>query len=313
MNDLGKNRIPFVFIIDFEKQKPRLWPLTELPDIVQFTTPTRASSFQIQPDLPDFILNKVPPEPERYKAAFDQVQTHLHRGDTYLLNLTFPSTIRFNYTPQQIYKASQALYKLWIDKELVCFSPEIFVKIEANQIASFPMKGTLDARIPDAENILLGDDKETAEHNTIIDLIRNDLSIVARQVRLTRYRYLDRIKTHEGELLQVSSEIRGQLAGDWAAHIGEILDSLMPAGSVSGAPKEKTLEIIREVEGSPRGYYTGVFGFFDGYSLDSAVMIRYIDLRSEPFHFRSGGGITALSQWEAEYQELIQKVYVPLV
>ena len=87
----------------------------------------------------------------------------------------------------------------------------------------------------------------------------------------------------------------------------------MPAGSVTGAPKQKTLEIINHVEGLPRGYYTGIFGCFDGENLESAVMIRFIEQRDGQLWFRSGGGITCNSLAELEYQELIDKVYVPFV
>jgi para-aminobenzoate synthetase component I len=87
---------------------------------------------------------------------------------------------------------------------------------------------------------------------------------------------------------------------------------LLPAGSVSGAPKPKTLEIIRNVEGGNRGYYTGVFGVFDGNTLDSGVMIRFIEQENGKLYYRSGGGITTQSVVSSEYQEVIDKVYVPL-
>ena len=172
------------------------------------------------------------------------------------------------------------------------------------------MKGTIDASVPDAENRVLDDPKESAEHTTIVDLIRNDLSQVASEVEVVRYRYLDRIRTHDKEIFQVSSEIRGHLPEGYQQHIGTILDALLPAGSISGAPKKRTLEIIRETEAGPRGYYTGVFGIFDGENLDSAVMIRFIEQTEAGLQYRSGGGITHLSQPEAEYQEMLDKIYL---
>jgi para-aminobenzoate synthetase component 1 len=92
-----------------------------------------------------------------------------------------------------------------------------------------------------------------------------------------------------------------------------VLFTLLPAGSVTGAPKEKTVEIIRAVESYDRGFYTGIFGFFDGQSLTSAVSIRYIEQTTDGLVFKSGGGITALSDAESEYQEMIKKIYVPVV
>jgi len=87
---------------------------------------------------------------------------------------------------------------------------------------------------------------------------------------------------------------------------------LLPAGSVSGAPKPKTLEIIKEVETEERGYYAGVFGYYNGKELDSGVMIRFIEKKEDKYFYRSGGGITTQSVVELEYQEVIDKVYVPV-
>jgi para-aminobenzoate synthetase component 1 len=95
--------------------------------------------------------------------------------------------------------------------------------------------------------------------------------------------------------------------------LGDIIATLLPAGSISGAPKRKTVEIIHEAEQGPRGFYSGVCGIFDGSNLDSAVMIRFIGKENGKFVYRSGGGITINSIARKEYQELIDKVYVPFV
>ena len=87
---------------------------------------------------------------------------------------------------------------------------------------------------------------------------------------------------------------------------------LLPAGSISGAPKKKTVEILKDIENEPRGFYTGVFGIFDGENLESAVMIRFIEQQGEKLYFRSGGGITSMSNPEEEYKEALQKIYVPV-
>ena len=195
----------------------------------------------------------------------------------------------------------------------VVFSPEIFVKIRDEHIYSYPMKGTIDATLPDARRRILEDPKETAEHATIVDLIRNDLSMVATEVMVTRYRYIDELPTHQGALLQVSSEIRGRLTGGWQAEVGDLFFRLLPAGSITGAPKKKTMEIIAEAETYERGFYTGVMGYFDGNSLDSAVMIRFLEQQADgSLIFKSGGGITSQSDLTSEYNEMKQKVYVPI-
>jgi para-aminobenzoate synthetase component 1 len=174
------------------------------------------------------------------------------------------------------------------------------------------MKGTIDAAVPNAAQRILDDEKERAEHTTIVDLIRNDLSQVATRVTVNRFRYLDELRTSHKNLLQVSSEIVGELPDDYLSRLGSIFVTLLPAGSVSGAPKVKTLEIIRQAEGEKRGYYTGIFGYFNGQQLDSGVMIRFLENQDGTYYYRSGGGITTQSQVDAEYQETIDKVYVPL-
>jgi para-aminobenzoate synthetase component I len=194
----------------------------------------------------------------------------------------------------------------------VVFSPECFVRIENDRIYSYPMKGTIDAAVSEAAAVILSDKKELAEHVTIVDLIRNDISQIATNVEVTRFRYIEEIRTREKNLLQVSSEIRGELPSDYRERLGDLLMALLPAGSVSGAPKEKTIEIIGEAEMENRGYYTGVFGYFNGDRLDSGVMIRYIERSGERCFYRSGGGITTQSSAGKEYQEIIDKVYVPV-
>ncbi len=250
---------------------------------------------------------------EKYQIAFDQVSSHLKRGDTYLLNLTFPSSVETNLSLSELYNISRAPYKLFVPGHFAIFSPELFIRIADSRIYSCPMKGTIDAAIPDAEQHLLADEKEFFEHNTIVDLIRNDLSMVSTGVHVSRFRYIDRIHTNRGDLLQMSSEICGELPPDFRQRLGEILFALLPAGSVTGAPKEKTVDIIRETESYDRGFYTGIFGFYNGFNLKAAVSIRFIEQTDSGLVFKSGGGITSLSDLESEYNEMISKVYVPVV
>jgi para-aminobenzoate synthetase component 1 len=257
-------------------------------------------------------LKKEPVTFKHYLKAFENVKKNIKLGNTYLLNLTFPTFIETELTLEEIFLTSVAKYKLLYYNKFTVFSPEIFVTIKDGIISSFPMKGTIDASAVDAENAILGDEKEIAEHNTIVDLIRNDLSIVADNISVTRYRFIDKIKTNDKALLQVSSEISGYLDTGWEDRLGDIIINMLPAGSVTGAPKKETVRIIKESEDYKRGWYTGVFGVFDGKQLDSAVMIRYIEKDSERYIYKSGGGVTWLSDPFKEYNELIAKVYVPV-
>jgi para-aminobenzoate synthetase component 1 len=304
---------PFFFIIDFDRKKPLVFPANEMPADIQFSVALKPDK-ALTDDLVnfDFTFEAKPPSFENYQRAFDAVMDEIKCGNSYLLNLTFESKIETNLTLSEIYKYARARYKLLFKDQFVVFSPETFVQIRKGIIRSKPMKGTIDAQIPNAANVLLDDEKESAEHHTIVDLIRNDLAMVAEDIRLERFKYLEKIKTHQGELLQMSSEITGRLPVDYKEHLGEIILKLLPAGSISGAPKRKTLEIIRSCENYRRGFYTGIFGYSDGENLDSAVMIRFIEQRDRRLYFKSGGGITSMSKAEMEYEELKQKIYVPI-
>jgi para-aminobenzoate synthetase component 1 len=331
MDNLGSRGIPFLFAVSFDGSEVFVWKHDEIPSGVKFSVPllkqnrrkktdyrkgtfTTGHQATVPRSKPGGIgkFDLTPVEFERYNKAFEKVMVHLKRGDTYLINLTMPTAIDSPLTLQEIFDLSDSPYKLLISERFVCFSPEIFVRITDGIISSFPMKGTIDATAPGAEKIILADKKELAEHNTIVDLIRNDLSMVAKEVRVKRYRYIDRIETNRGPLLQVSSEITGVMEDHMSGKIGTLMSRLLPAGSVTGAPKEKTVEIIAEAEGYDRGFYTGVFGWFDGKDLDCGVMIRFVESHNGKLIYKSGGGITALSVPESEYSELVRKVYVPV-
>lgn len=173
------------------------------------------------------------------------------------------------------------------------------------------MKGTIDASLPNAKESILANQKEMAEHVMVVDLLRNDLSIVAKEVRVEKFRYVHEIEAGAKKLLHVSSHISGDVGDGWHERIGDILRLLLPAGSISGAPKRSTLEIIDAVEGYERGFFSGVFGVYDGKTLDSAVMIRFVQKVKDGYVYKSGGGITLDSDAQSEYNELLDKVYLP--
>lgn len=314
MNNWAEAGIPFLFMIDFELNKPLIFRLGEIDhqkllyNINGVTNCLNNTSITKQ-----LHLKKFPEKYEDYLAKLNKIKEEIAFGNSYLLNLTCSSQIDLNLSLMEVYLMSNSRYKIWFEGEFVCFSPETFITIRDGIIKSFPMKGTIDASVPDAEKVILNDYKETAEHNTIVDLIRNDLSTVSKRVRVERFRYIDTIITNEKRLLQVSSEISGELNKNYSAHIGDIIFALLPAGSVSGAPKRKTTEIIAATEGHERGYYTGIVGIFDGQNLDSGVMIRFIEKTATGYIYRSGGGITSFSDPLSEYKEMIDKIYVPIV
>ena len=314
MNVYGSKFQPFLFGIDFEvKQGFFMDPDKAIDSGIYFNINGTGHNLRSGIKTSKVSLVKQPVDQNLYNEAFEIVHKNLIEGNSYLTNLTFPTAIDLNISLEEVYLRSKARFRLLFQDEFVVFSPEIFVQIDNGTIRSFPMKGTVDASLPDAENRILSDPKETAEHNTIVDLIRNDLSMVASDVKVNRFRYTEKIVTNDKTLLQVSSEISGTLPENYHANLGNIFRKLLPAGSISGAPKKKTLQIIHEAETYSRNFYTGVFGYFDGSKLDSGVMIRFIKKENGKFIFCSGGGITANSNPQTEYNELIDKVYVPII
>lgn len=314
MNTWAESGIPFLFIIDFELNKPLIFRLDEIdPQRLLFNVNGVTNCYNQINLSKQLQLVKYPEKYEDYLIKFNKVKEEIAFGNSYLLNLTCSTPIDLNLTLLEVYQMSNSMYKIWFEGQFVCFSPEIFITISDGIIRSFPMKGTIDAKIPEAEKVILNDNKETAEHYTIVDLIRNDLNSVSKRVRVERFRYIDTIVTNEMKLLQVSSEVCGDLEKNYLSHIGDIIFALLPAGSVSGAPKKKTIEIIEATEGRGRGYYSGIFGIFDGHNLDSGVMIRYIEKSEAGYIYYSGGGITSNSDPLSEYKEMIDKIYVPIV
>ncbi len=313
LNAWGQNRVPFLFLIDFEMKKPLVWRVDQVdPNDILYSVNAFSNAPKLRKEEGVIRLQKFPLSFYDYERKFNCVHEHLLRGNSFLVNLTIKTKVEIDLTTHALFHLSNAKYKCWWRDHFLFFSPETFFQIRNGKIFSYPMKGTIDALVENAHEVILENKKELAEHITIVDLIRNDLSQVAMNVSISRFRYIEEVVAHDKRLLQVSSEIVGDLHSDYHSQLGEIIVTLLPAGSVSGAPKAKTCEIIKEVEGEDRGYYTGVFGYFDGENLDSCVAIRYLEQKSNELYYRSGGGITALSIAEEEYKEAIQKIYVPV-
>ncbi len=312
MNEMGRKQVPFLFIIDFELRNPVVVPIADLAGSQILFDINGYRNFSHHSDTfhPIKMLKK-PVTYKQYKKSYDIVAKNLKYGNSFLVNLTHKTEIDINLSLSTLFFQSAAKYKLLYNDQFLVFSPETFIKINNGVISSFPMKGTIEKDRPNAEEIILSDPKELAEHVTIVDLIRNDLSKIASNVKTRRFRYIDEIKTSQKDLLQVSSEITGRLPKNYTSKIGDMLMALLPAGSVSGAPKVKTMDIIKQSEQADRGFFTGVFGYFNGRDLDSGVMIRFMEKVGETYYFRSGGGITVNSNPQSEYQEMIDKVYVP--
>lgn len=323
INELSKKGMPFLFVLDYEMssgyliEEPLdctevLFKIGEINNFNNYLNKISPSSL-MQPNRHDSkidIIDKI--DYNSYKQKFEIVMNGLKRGDSYLSNLTCKTRISVNVPFETILLNSDSYFGIYIPNKFISFSPERFVKIENSKIYSYPMKGTIKLSEKDAYKKIMEDHKEGCEHATIVDLIRNDIGIVSDCVSVERYRYADIVNTSKGDLIQISSEVVGQLSTSYRDRLGDLLFSLLPAGSISGAPKSSTVKILREAEGESRGYYTGIFGYFDGKSLDSAVLIRFIEIDpGGSLWYRSGGGVTINSDCQMEYSEMLDKIYLP--
>ena len=306
LNHFGKGKKPFFFCISYDLKSWEVTPLQDLKPNILFTINIKNSNIKEK-----ISLGKKPINFKTYSKKFQQILTQIEAGNTYLVNLTAKTKILSKHSLLDIYEHSSAKYKLFYKNKFVSFSPETFIQIKNNTIYTYPMKGTINANIPNAKERILADEKEKAEHTMIVDLLRNDLNIVSTNVQVNRFRFIEQIQAGTNDLLQVSSEISGQLDSNWHSQIGDILTNLLPAGSISGTPKKKTLEIIQNIEKYKRGFFSGIWGIFDGENLDSAVLIRFIEQKGGNLIYKSGGGITIDSKCIDEYNEMIEKVYIP--
>ena len=313
LNKFGFEKEPFLFVLSYDLSKFYIEKLSNLPSTIKFEL--NFKEHQKTKTVQENKLEKIPLSFKEYKKKFDILQNEIKEGNSYLLNLTAKTKIKTALSLENIYKNTQARFKLRFQNQnenFVCFSPERFVEIKKNKISTYPMKGTIDSSIINAQARILGDIKEMAEHTMVVDLLRNDLGIVGSKVRVDKFRYVEKINAGNKKLFQVSSKISANLQNNWHENIGDILTSLLPAGSITGTPKKKTIEILNKVEEYDRGFYTGIFGFFDGENLDSSVMIRFIEInKNGELFYKSGGGITCDSNVELEYQELLDKIYLP--
>ncbi|MFZ4581264.1 MAG: aminodeoxychorismate synthase component I, partial [Paludibacter sp.] len=234
INKLAHLNEPFLFIVDYKAENGYVINANSIDSqFIKFSLPNSLPEIRNEKRI-DINWNIFPVSFQEYSTKFTYVREQIQQGNSFLVNLTQPTKIETNCSLEEIYDNCTAKYKLWLKQQFVVLSPESFIQISDGKIASFPMKGTIDARIPDAENIILNDVKEKAEHATIVDLIRNDLSIVSDNVHVKRYRYIEKLQTNKADLLQVSSEIVGTLPTNYKDRLGDLIMSLLPAGSICG-------------------------------------------------------------------------------
>jgi para-aminobenzoate synthetase/4-amino-4-deoxychorismate lyase len=250
--------------------------------------------------------------PHDYHATIERIQQYIHAGDTYQVNFTnsvsFPVAVDPDIAFATLLKQQPVSYSAFLNiagQYALSLSPELFFQIDGGRITTRPMKGTMSRGLDSTEDAaaalrLHRDEKNRAEHLMIVDLLRNDLGRICAMgsVQVDDLFSIERYAT----LLQMTSTISGTLRPGLSYY--EIFKALFPSGSITGAPKIRTMQIIRELERDSRGIYTGAIGFFspDG-SASFNVAIRTLVLNNKQAHMGVGGGIVADSNAEEEYRE----------
>lgn len=252
-----------------------------------------------------------------YQQSFAKVQQALVDGQSYQINLTKNIYANTTLNSQDLYtmlKKQQpvkyAAYLPFLNPDIISISPELFFKKEATKLTVKPMKGTAKLSGNDVKDLevyqeLKSCDKNKAENLIIVDLLRNDLSGVAKThtVKVDKLFSIEKYK----DLLQMTSEVSAEI--DSQISLRKILDSLFPCGSITGAPKERTMKLIKSIEKDNRGVYTGSIGYISpNNDMCFNVAIRTIQKYQNDLQIGVGGGITVYSDVESEWHEMDTKI-----
>ena len=252
-----------------------------------------------------------------YQKSFDEVLEALINGESYQINLTkniLATTKLSSYDLYTKLKRQQsvkyAAYLPFLNPDIISISPELFFKKDADNLLVKPMKGTAKLTGNDSEDLniyqkLSSCDKNRAENLIIVDLLRNDLSAIAKThtVKVDKLFSIEKYKN----LLQMTSQISAKV--DKQISFRKILDGLFPCGSITGAPKKRTIELIKYIEKGKRGVYTGSIGYImPNNNMCFNVAIRTIQKYQDNLQIGVGGGITVYSDIQSEWQEMNTKI-----
>ncbi len=254
--------------------------------------------------------------PDQFCAAVRQAKEYIAAGDIFQVVLSQRFTTRTHAHPLDIYRALRTInpspymyYLSYGDVKVIGSSPEILVTEKRGKVTVRPIAGTIRRGQTPEEDLenerqLLGDEKERAEHVMLVDLGRNDVGRVCRygSVRVSEFMVIERYS----HVMHIVSNVEGELAPGKDAF--DVFRACFPAGTVSGAPKIRAMEIIEELEPTKRGPYAGAIGYFSfSGEMDTAITIRTIVLKGQNAYIQVGAGIVADSVPEREHQECLNK------
>ncbi len=279
-------------------------------------TPHPETLLQPEPRIPKAIevVHKTPTED--YKAAVERCRNYILAGDAFQVVLSQRFEVEFSASPFDLYRALRSVnpspYMFYIslgERKLIGTSPEILVTVIENTVRERPIAGSRprgDTPEEDARLVteLLADEKERAEHIMLVDLGRNDIGRVCEYGTVS----VDELMTVEkySHIMHIVSNVTGTISPQ--NDVFDVLRACFPAGTVSGAPKVRAMEIIDEQEKTRRGFYAGAVGYFS-YSgdMDMAITLRTMWVDGQKAYLQAGGGLVADSVPETEHQECLNK------
>ncbi|MGI9283199.1 MAG: aminodeoxychorismate synthase component I [Endozoicomonas sp.] len=309
----------WAIICDHHQQKTVFFSHPDMPETdrdsilsrIKSTAKSQNSSFQLQEKFSTTISES------EYESAFNKVQDYILAGDTYEVNLTQEFTSRYNGDCWQAYKhlrkVSPAPYSAYLshpDVVVLSHSPERFIKVTERRVETHPIKGTRPRGNTPQEDLahaeeLLASEKDRSENLMIVDLLRNDLGKVCNPGSISVPRLFE-LESY-ANVHHLVSTVTGELSQEHS--ILELMEGAFPGGSVTGAPKIRSMEIIRELEASARNVYCGAIGYVScNEKMDSSITIRTLVAQNHKLHCWGGGAIVADSDCHQEYQESITKV-----
>lgn len=274
-------------------------------------------------EQPGRLLGPVTPlfDKKRFCAMVDKAKHHIREGDIFQIVLSNRLSAPFEGSLLNTYRLLRTInpspymfYFSGTDVEVAGASPETLVKLEGGVLHTFPLAGTRPRgktieEDKALETELLADEKELAEHNMLVDLGRNDLGKISRfgSVVVEKFHSIERFS----HVMHIGSTVRGEIRADKDAL--DAVEAVLPAGTLSGAPKIRACQLIAELENNKRGIYGGAIGYIDfAGNMDTCIAIRIAYKKNGRVFVRSGAGIVADSVPEKEYEECLNKVKATL-
>ena len=264
------------------------------------------------------MLTPVKPlfDKDTYCAMVNKAKHYIHEGDIFQIVLSNRLSASFSGSLLNTYRILRTInpspymfYFSGTDVEVAGASPETLVKLENGVLHTFPLAGTrprgrTETEDKALEQELLQDVKELAEHNMLVDLGRNDLGKISKfgSVQVEKLHSIEKFS----HVMHIGSTVRGNLRDDMDAL--DAIAAVLPAGTLSGAPKIRACQLIGELENNKRGIYGGAVGYIDfAGNMDTCIAIRIAYKKNNTVFIRSGAGIVADSEPEKEYQECLNK------